>query len=56
IDQTNIVYQPANAHTYEVIGAKQVAIIGQEEKHACTLLVGISAARDLLPWQVVYDG
>ncbi|KAF8835885.1 hypothetical protein BDN67DRAFT_992295 [Paxillus ammoniavirescens] len=55
IDQTNIVYQLANAHTYEVVGAKQVTIIGQEDKCACTLLVRISAAGDLLPWQFQFD-
>jgi hypothetical protein len=32
IDQMNIVYQPANTATYEEVGSKQVAVIGQEEK------------------------
>jgi hypothetical protein len=32
IDQTNIVYQPTNTATYQDIGSKQVAVIGQEEK------------------------
>lgn len=56
IDQTNIVYQPASGYTYEVIGSKQVSMIGQEEKRACTLLAGISAAGDLLPWQIIVVG
>jgi hypothetical protein len=33
-----------------------VSIVGQEEKHAITLVVGISAAGDLLPFQVIYMG
>ncbi|KIK96169.1 hypothetical protein PAXRUDRAFT_66134, partial [Paxillus rubicundulus Ve08.2h10] len=53
INQTNIVYQPGNGQTYKVIGSKQVAIVGQEEKCACTLLIGISAGGCLLPWQIV---
>jgi hypothetical protein len=56
IDQTNIVYQPASGYTYEVIGSKQVDVVGQEEKRACTLLTGISAAGDLLPLQIVLVG
>ncbi|KAG2353986.1 hypothetical protein BDR07DRAFT_1382639 [Suillus spraguei] len=32
IDQTNVVYQPTKGCTYERIGSKQVAIVGQEEK------------------------
>ncbi|KAG2065560.1 hypothetical protein BDR04DRAFT_1032462, partial [Suillus decipiens] len=33
-----------------------VIMIGQEEKRACTLLAGISAADDLLPWQILMTG
>ncbi|KAG2343785.1 hypothetical protein BDR05DRAFT_883749, partial [Suillus weaverae] len=57
IDQTNVIYQPAKGCTYEHIGLKQVAIVGQEEKKcAFTLLVGISAAGDLLAFHIVHDG
>lgn len=56
IDQTNIVYQPANTATYEEVGSKQVAVIGQEEKRAFTVVVGISASGDALPFQVIYCG
>ncbi|KAG0706434.1 hypothetical protein DFH29DRAFT_980474 [Suillus ampliporus] len=38
IDQTNIVYQPTNTATYEEAGSKQVAVIGQEEKQAFTVV------------------
>ncbi|KIJ10719.1 hypothetical protein PAXINDRAFT_28855, partial [Paxillus involutus ATCC 200175] len=56
IDQTNIVYQPANTATYEEVGSKQVAVIGQEEKRAFTVVVGISASGCTLPFQIIYCG
>ncbi|KAF8833447.1 hypothetical protein BDN67DRAFT_916999 [Paxillus ammoniavirescens] len=56
IDQTNIIFQPANSATYKKVGSKQVAAVGQEEKRAFTLVVGISAAGDLLPFQAIYQG
>ncbi|KAG1871544.1 hypothetical protein F4604DRAFT_1926276 [Suillus subluteus] len=56
IDQTNIVYQPANTTTYEDTSSKQVAVIGQEEKRAFTVVVGISASGNALPFQVIYCG
>ncbi|KAG1828743.1 hypothetical protein DFJ58DRAFT_719776 [Suillus subalutaceus] len=46
IDQTNIVE----------VGSKQVAVIGQEEKRAFTVVIGISASGDALPFQVIYCG
>ncbi|KIK77739.1 hypothetical protein PAXRUDRAFT_165845 [Paxillus rubicundulus Ve08.2h10] len=56
IDQTNVVLQPVTSSTYEEIGSKQVAIVRQEEKWVFTLVVGISAAGDLLPFQAIYQG
>ena len=56
IDQTNVIYQPANTSTYEEKGSKQVAVLGQDEKRAFTVVVGISAAGDALPFQVIYGG
>jgi DDE superfamily endonuclease len=56
IDQTNIIYQATNSSTYEEKGSKQVSIVGQEEKRAFTLVVGISAAGHLLPFQAIYGG
>ncbi|KAH7903348.1 hypothetical protein BJ138DRAFT_1194697, partial [Hygrophoropsis aurantiaca] len=41
---------------FEDKGSRQVAIVGQEEKRAFTLVVGISAADDLLPFQAIYQG
>ncbi|KAJ8586621.1 hypothetical protein M405DRAFT_743310 [Rhizopogon salebrosus TDB-379] len=56
IDQTNVIYQPSNTSTYEVKGSKQVAVLGQDEKRAFTVVVGISASGDALPFQVIYGG
>ncbi|KAG1900159.1 uncharacterized protein F5891DRAFT_922199, partial [Suillus fuscotomentosus] len=56
IDQTNIVYQPENTATYEEVGSKQVTVVGQEEKRAFTVVVGISASGNALPFQVIYCG
>ncbi|KIK80340.1 hypothetical protein PAXRUDRAFT_158942, partial [Paxillus rubicundulus Ve08.2h10] len=48
INQTNVVFQPVTSSTYEEIGSKQVAVVGQEEKWVFTLVVGISATGNLL--------
>ncbi|KAG2341697.1 hypothetical protein BDR05DRAFT_949526 [Suillus weaverae] len=56
IDQTNIMYQPANTATYEEVSSKQVAVIGHEEKQAFTVVVSISASSNALPFQVIYCG
>ncbi|KAG2353549.1 hypothetical protein BDR07DRAFT_1309131 [Suillus spraguei] len=50
INQTNVIYQPANTSTYEVKGSKPVTALGQDEKWAFTTIVGISAAGDALPF------
>jgi hypothetical protein len=42
--------------TFEVIGASQVPVLGLEEKRAFTLVVAVSAAGELLPFQVVFQG
>jgi hypothetical protein len=52
----NIIYQATNSSTYEEKGLRQVSIVGQEEKHTFTLVVGISAVGDLLAFQVIYGG
>jgi hypothetical protein len=56
IDQTNVIYQATGDHTYEEKGSKQVSAVGEEEKRAFTLVVGISASGDLLPFQAIYGG
>ncbi|KIK91472.1 hypothetical protein PAXRUDRAFT_149437, partial [Paxillus rubicundulus Ve08.2h10] len=56
IDQTNIIYQPVNNYTYEKLSSRQVAVAGQEEKCACTLVCGASNDGDLLPFQIILQG
>jgi hypothetical protein len=56
INQSNVQYQPGSALTYKKVGSKQVAVVGQEEKCAFTLVVGISTSGDLLPFQAIYGG
>ncbi|KAF9503825.1 hypothetical protein BS47DRAFT_1309177, partial [Hydnum rufescens UP504] len=54
-DQTQVVYQHSDAMTYEKTGASQVATAGQEEKHAITVNIAISASGILLPLQAIYQ-
>jgi len=56
IDQTNIHFQSASSSTFDAKGSKQIAIVGKEEKRAYTLVVGVSASGDLLPFQAIYQG
>ncbi|EMD30919.1 hypothetical protein CERSUDRAFT_145753 [Gelatoporia subvermispora B] len=55
-DQTQMVYSPGDMVTYEELGAKQVDVVGSEEKRAFTLLVGVSASGEVLPFQAIYAG
>jgi hypothetical protein len=42
--------------TFEVVGSKQVPVLGLEEKRAFTLVVTIAGSGDLLPFQTVFQG
>ncbi|KZT62261.1 hypothetical protein CALCODRAFT_426291, partial [Calocera cornea HHB12733] len=42
--------------TYAERGAKQVSVIGKEEKRACTVMTGLSMSGVLLPFQSVWQG
>lgn len=55
-DQTQIVYAPGNRMTWAETGAKQVAVVGMDEKRAFTLLVSVAADGTILPFQAVYQG
>ncbi|KAJ7128792.1 hypothetical protein C8R43DRAFT_897066, partial [Mycena crocata] len=55
-DQTQLVYQQGTKTTWNERGAKQVAVVGQEEKRAFTLVPSISASGVLLPMQAVFHG
>ncbi|EJD35280.1 hypothetical protein AURDEDRAFT_26774, partial [Auricularia subglabra TFB-10046 SS5] len=56
IDQTIVVLQDAGKLTYNPRGAKQVAVLGVDEKRAFTVLVGVTATGALLPFQVIMKG
>ncbi|KAI0356402.1 hypothetical protein OH77DRAFT_1379553, partial [Trametes cingulata] len=55
-DQTQVLYSAGNKLTYAKKGAKQVAVVGADEKRAFTLMVGISASGEALPFQAIYQG
>lgn len=55
-DQTGVIIQTGQHLTYEAIGAKQVAVVGQEEKRAFTLMVGVCLDGSAVPFQAVYKG
>ncbi|KAG8683815.1 hypothetical protein FRC11_013030, partial [Ceratobasidium sp. 423] len=43
-------------YTWCGTGAKQVAVVGKEEKHAYTLFIGVSNDGQLPPFQAIYQG
>jgi hypothetical protein len=55
-DQTNRLYAPGDKLTYAETGAKQVSVIGAEEKRAFTVMVTVTSAGRLLPFQAIYQG
>lgn len=55
-DQTNVVYAPGNRMTWAPTGAKQVSVVGVDEKRAFTLLISVAADGTLLPLQAIYVG
>ena len=42
--------------TFEVVGSTQVPALGEEEKRAFTLMVGVSGCGDLLAFQSIFQG
>jgi hypothetical protein len=55
-DQTQVVLQRGSTLTWNERGVKQVTTHGLEEKRAFTLMVGVSAAGQLLPFQSIWGG
>jgi hypothetical protein len=55
-DQTQVVIQDNNTHTFAEEGSKQVSGTGKEEKRAWTAVAGVSAAGVALPFQIVMKG
>jgi hypothetical protein len=54
-DQTNNVYAPGNKMTWAKAGAKQVSLVGVEEKQAFTVMASVSSDGKLLPFQAIYS-
>ncbi|CAK5283597.1 unnamed protein product [Mycena citricolor] len=55
-DQTQVIYASGAGFTWADTGAKQVSVVGQEEKRAFTALLGITADGNAVGMQVIYDG
>lgn len=56
LDQTQTIYSDGFVLTYAERGAKQVSVVGAEEKRAFTLLAGIAGGGEVLPLQAIYQG
>jgi hypothetical protein len=48
-DQTQVVVQSQGRSTFAEEGAKQVGVVGKEEKRAWTAVVAVAASGDVLP-------
>jgi hypothetical protein len=55
-DQTQRLYAPGDKLTYAKTGAKQVSVIGGDEKRAFTVMVTVMSAGTLLPFRAIYQG
>ncbi|TFK73853.1 hypothetical protein BDN72DRAFT_737583, partial [Pluteus cervinus] len=55
-DQTKMVYAPGGQLTWGETGAKQIQILGNDEKRAITVMVSVASDGTLLPMQVIYGG
>ncbi|KAL1673104.1 hypothetical protein EV122DRAFT_181606, partial [Schizophyllum commune] len=55
-DQTQLVYQQGAGQTWNLAGETQISVLGMEEKRAFTLVPGIAASGDVLPFQAVFCG
>ncbi|KIY49957.1 hypothetical protein FISHEDRAFT_65062 [Fistulina hepatica ATCC 64428] len=55
-DQTNMVLVPGTRYTWAQKGAKQVPMVGIDDKRAFTLVPSISVSGELLPFQAIYQG
>jgi hypothetical protein len=55
-DQTGWPLAPSRGNTLAKKGAKEVAVIGKDDKRQVTLLLGCSAAGDMVPPQLILKG
>ena len=56
MDQTGVNLVPVGTRTYESKGAKEVKVIGAEDKRQITCCVASSLDGDLLPMQLIFQG
>jgi len=56
MDQTGAHLVPSDTHTYEVKGAKDVKVIGADDKRQITVCIASSLHGDLLPLQLIFQG
>jgi hypothetical protein len=55
-DQTQVLFAPGDKVTWAEKGAKQVAVLGGEEKRAFTVMMTVASDGTLLPLQAIYAG
>uniref|UniRef100_A0A914VVG8 DDE-1 domain-containing protein n=1 Tax=Plectus sambesii TaxID=2011161 RepID=A0A914VVG8_9BILA len=55
-DQTGISIVPTSSYTVEKEGARQVPVIGKDDKRQITVVFAVSLAGELLPPQLIYGG
>jgi len=55
-DQTHVVFAPGDKMTWTEKGAKQVSLVGGDEKCAFTALISVACSGTLLPIQEIYSG
>ncbi|PPR08056.1 hypothetical protein CVT24_010855 [Panaeolus cyanescens] len=55
-DQTQLVYAPGSKVTWAETGAKQVQVLGIDEKRAITVMVSVACDGTALPLQAIYTG
>jgi len=54
--QMQMVFQMGGGYTFEVVGSSQVPTIGDEEKHAMTIVMAVSGSGDFLALQGILTG
>jgi hypothetical protein len=56
MDQTGVHLAPVDSRTYECLGAKEVRLIGAEDKRQITVCIASSLDGDMLPPQLIFQG
>ena len=54
-DQMQVIYAPGNHMMWAPIGAKQVSLVGADEKCTFTLMTSVAANGTILPFQAIYS-